>query len=93
MKELVPTQQMLKNYCKMKVEGVEKLHTVLISSSITWGHLMGQGQIFIAFIQKEGSAGFIIYLLDSLSYFLPNNIFIHRSFFLCNLCSYMYKYV
>lgn len=52
---------MLKNYCKMKVEGVEKLHTVLISSSITWGHLMGQGQIFIAFIQKEGSAGFIIY--------------------------------
>lgn len=54
---------------------------------------MGQGQIFIAFIQKEGSTGFIIYLLDSLSYFLPNNIFIHRSFFLCNLCSYMYKYV
>lgn len=42
---------------------------------------------------KEGSAGFIIYLLDSLSYFLLNNIFIHRSFFLCNLCSYMYKYV
>lgn len=35
MKELVPTQQMLKNYCKMKIGGVEKLDTVLISSSIT----------------------------------------------------------
>lgn len=54
---------------------------------------MGQGQIFIAFIQKKGSAGIIIYLLDSLSYFLPNNIFIHRSFFLCNTCINMYKKV
>lgn len=34
MSELVPTQQMLKNYCKMKVEGVEKLHTVLHQVSL-----------------------------------------------------------
>lgn len=32
---------MFKNYCKMKVEGVEKLYIVFILLSIIWGYLMG----------------------------------------------------